>query len=134
MKMHKDNADKMMELNKQMMEQLPIQMKQSFKLIIITMIPLLILFAWLRNVFAQTAIASTWIWWYIGVSLVVGITLGKVLNRPAVMPAPAFMIRLVLGEFGNVLLDSQRAMPDKLLQHGFQFKYPDIEKALAAVI
>jgi len=61
-------------------------------------------------------------------------SLGKILNRPAVMPAPAFMIRLVLGEFGNVLLDSQRAMPDKLLKHGFQFKYPDIEKAIAAVI
>lgn len=61
-------------------------------------------------------------------------SLGKILNRPAAMPAPAFMIRLVLGEFGNVLLDSQRAMPDKLLKHGFQFKYPDIEKAIAAVI
>jgi uncharacterized protein (TIGR01777 family) len=61
-------------------------------------------------------------------------TLGKILNRPAFMPAPAFMIRLVLGEFGNVLLYSQRTTPDKLTQYGFQFKYPDIERAVAAVV
>ncbi len=61
-------------------------------------------------------------------------TLGKILNRPAFMPAPAFMVRLVLGEFGNVLLYSQRATPDKLVRHGFQFKYPDIEKAIAAIV
>jgi uncharacterized protein (TIGR01777 family) len=60
--------------------------------------------------------------------------LGKILHRPAFMPAPAFMIRLALGEFGNVLLYSQRITPDKLIHHGFQFKYPDIEKAVAAVV
>jgi uncharacterized protein (TIGR01777 family) len=59
--------------------------------------------------------------------------LGKVLKRPAVMPAPAFMIRLALGEFGKVLLDSQRAVPAKLLKYGFRFQYPDIEEALRAV-
>lgn len=61
-------------------------------------------------------------------------TLGKILHRPAFMRAPAFMIRLALGEFGNVLLYSQRTAPDKLTQYGFQFKYPDIEHALAAVV
>jgi hypothetical protein len=61
-------------------------------------------------------------------------TLGEVLNRPAVMPAPAFMIRLVMGEFGNVLLASQRTIPDKLSRHGFSFKYPDIEDAIRAVV
>ncbi len=61
-------------------------------------------------------------------------TLGEVLNRPAVMPAPAFMIRLVMGEFGNVLLASQRTIPDKLLHHGFSFKYPDIKDAIRAVV
>jgi uncharacterized protein (TIGR01777 family) len=60
--------------------------------------------------------------------------LGEVLRRPAVMPAPAFMIRMVLGEFGNVLLDSQRTIPDKLLSHGFEFQYPDIRSALKEVI
>ena len=61
-------------------------------------------------------------------------TLGDVLGRPAFMPAPAFMIRIVLGEFGNVLLDSQRTIPDKLLSHGFEFQYPDIKSAIQAVV
>jgi len=61
-------------------------------------------------------------------------TLGYVLGRPAVMPAPAFMIRMVLGEFGNVLLEGQHMIPDKLLSHGFQFKYPDIKSAIQAVV
>jgi uncharacterized protein (TIGR01777 family) len=61
-------------------------------------------------------------------------TLGEVLGRPAFMPAPAFMIRAVLGEFGNVLLDSQRTVPDKLLSHGFEFQYPDIKSAIQAVV
>ena len=61
-------------------------------------------------------------------------TLGQVLGRPAWMPAPAFMIRAVLGEFGNVLLDSQRTIPDRLLSHGFQFQHPDIKSAIQEVI
>ena len=61
-------------------------------------------------------------------------TLGEVLGRPAIMPAPAFMIRLVLGEFGNVLLDSQRTIPDSLLSHGFEFQYPDIRSAIQEVV
>lgn len=61
-------------------------------------------------------------------------TLGEVLHRPAVMPAPAFMIRMVLGEFGNVLLYSQRTIPDRLLSYGFEFQYPDVRSALEEVI
>ncbi len=61
-------------------------------------------------------------------------TLGEVLGRPAIMPAPAFMVRAVLGEFGNVLLDSQRTVPDSLLSHGFEFQYPDIRSAIQAVV
>ena len=61
-------------------------------------------------------------------------TLGQVLGRPAIMPAPAFMVRAVLGEFGNVLLDSQRAISAKLLSHGFEFQYPDITSAINEVV
>lgn len=61
-------------------------------------------------------------------------TLGEVLGRPAFMPAPAFMVRTVLGEFGNVLLDSQRTIPDKLVSHGFEFQYPDIMSAIREVV
>ncbi len=61
-------------------------------------------------------------------------TLGEVLRRPAVMPAPAFLIRLAMGEFGSVFLASQRIIPDKLLSHGFSFQYPDIKEAVRAVV
>ena len=61
-------------------------------------------------------------------------TLGEVLGRPSFMPAPAFMIRLVMGEFGDVFLGSQRAVPDRLLKYGFVFQYPDIKGAIQAVV
>ena len=61
------------------------------------------------------------------------VALGRALNRPAVMPAPAFMVRLALGEFADVLLGSQRAVPQKLLQHHFGFRYPEIRSAVKAV-
>lgn len=61
-------------------------------------------------------------------------SLGAALNRPALMPAPAFLIRLAMGEFGSVFLASQRAVPDKLVSHGFSFLYPDIRGAVRAVV
>jgi len=57
-------------------------------------------------------------------------TLGKVLSRPSFMRAPSFMIRLIMGEMGKSLMSSQRAIPDKLLKHGFTFQYPNINNAL----
>jgi len=76
MKKNKGNPQKVMELNKQMMEDLPEQMKQSFKPMIITIIPLLILFKWLKGTFAD--ILPGWIWYYIGFSMVFSIILRKV--------------------------------------------------------
>jgi NAD dependent epimerase/dehydratase family enzyme len=35
-----------------------------------------------------------------------------------------------MGEMGTIVMSSQRAVPDKLLKNGFEFQYPDIEKAL----
>jgi uncharacterized protein (TIGR01777 family) len=61
-------------------------------------------------------------------------TLGEVLGRPSFMPAPAFMIRLVMGEFGDVFLGSQRTIPDRLLKYGFEFQYPEIKGAIQAVV
>jgi len=60
--------------------------------------------------------------------------LGEVLSRPSFMPAPAFMIRLVMGEFSDVFLGSQRTVPAKLLNHGFSFQYPDIKGAIEAIV
>jgi len=61
-------------------------------------------------------------------------TIGKVLCRPAFMPAPAFIFRRILGEFGASLLNSQKAAPDRLSEIGFSFQYPDIETALENIV
>jgi uncharacterized protein len=60
--------------------------------------------------------------------------LGKVLHRPSFMPAPGFMVKLVLGEFGSVILEGQRVIPKRLLDSGFAFQYPNIEKALEGIV
>jgi uncharacterized protein (TIGR01777 family) len=60
--------------------------------------------------------------------------LGEVLSRPSFLPTPAFVLRVVLGEFGSVLLEGQRVIPSVLLTRGFVFKYPDIVAALQEVI
>lgn len=60
--------------------------------------------------------------------------LGSVLGRPAVMPAPAFALKLALGEMADVVLASQRVVPAKLLAAGFEFRYPLLEDALAALL
>jgi uncharacterized protein (TIGR01777 family) len=60
--------------------------------------------------------------------------LGKALSRPSFLRAPAFAVRLVLGEFGTMLLKGQRVLPAKLLDKGFVFQYPDIGDALDEVV
>lgn len=57
-------------------------------------------------------------------------TLAKVLHRPALLPAPGLAVRLVLGEFGNVLLKGQRVLPARLRQAGFSFAFPTVDQAL----
>jgi uncharacterized protein (TIGR01777 family) len=60
--------------------------------------------------------------------------LGKALHRPSFIPAPGFMVKLFLGEFGSVILEGQRVIPRRLLDNGFVFQYPDIEKALQNIV
>jgi uncharacterized protein len=58
-------------------------------------------------------------------------TLGRVLRRPALLHAPAFALRLVLGETADeFLLVSQRAHPTRLLETGYRFRFPELEAAL----
>jgi hypothetical protein len=57
-------------------------------------------------------------------------TLGAVLNRPAVLPAPGFALRAVLGEFADDVLTGQRAVPAVLTKAGFEFEHADLESAL----
>ena len=60
--------------------------------------------------------------------------LGRILGRPSFMRAPSFMIRTLMGEMGSIVMSSQRVVPDKLLKNGFEFQYPDVEKALNNLI
>ena len=60
--------------------------------------------------------------------------LGRILSRPSFMRAPSFMIRTLMGEMGSIVMSSQRVVPDKLLKNGFEFQYPDVEKALNNLI
>lgn len=58
-------------------------------------------------------------------------TLGKVLHRPTLFPAPAPVLKVALGEMARLLLTGQRAIPERLTQEKFEFRYPELEQALA---
>ncbi|MCB1055419.1 MAG: TIGR01777 family oxidoreductase [Acidobacteria bacterium] len=57
--------------------------------------------------------------------------LGAALHRPALVPAPAFALRLLLGEMSGLLLGGQRALPEALAQSGYAFRFASLEAALA---
>ncbi len=61
-------------------------------------------------------------------------TLGRVMHRPAFLPAPAFALRMILGRemADQMLLASTRVLPQALIGNGFVFRYPELEPALAA--
>ena len=60
--------------------------------------------------------------------------LAKALHRPALFPAPAFALRLALGEMADaLLLSSQRVLPSKLEQCGYKFVQPNLARALAEI-
>ncbi len=61
--------------------------------------------------------------------------LSKTLGRPALFPAaPAFLLRIVLGEFSKVVLMGQRVIPKRLMETGFSFRFPTLQQALEDLI
>jgi uncharacterized protein (TIGR01777 family) len=61
-------------------------------------------------------------------------TLGRILHRPALMPAPAFAMRAALGEMADaLLLTGARVIPARAQALGFGFRYPTLEAALRAI-
>jgi uncharacterized protein len=60
--------------------------------------------------------------------------LGKVLHRPVFMPVPAFALRLLFGEGADMLTSGQKVSPERLVNEGYVFLYPDIEEALADLL
>ena len=57
--------------------------------------------------------------------------LASALHRPSLIPAPAFALKLVLGEFASDVLGSQRVLPDQLTSSGFTFQHPTLAAAAA---
>jgi uncharacterized protein len=56
--------------------------------------------------------------------------LGRALRRPSLFPAPGFALRTVLGEMADMLLNGQRAVPQRLAEAGYVFRYPEAGPAL----
>jgi uncharacterized protein (TIGR01777 family) len=60
--------------------------------------------------------------------------LAAAVHRPAIFPVPAFALRLLFGEMSEILLASQRALPQAAERAGFRFRYPELAPALADVL
>lgn len=56
--------------------------------------------------------------------------LAQALGRPGFLPAPGFALRIALGEMADSLLQGQRAVPSRLRDLGYTFRWPDLEPAL----
>lgn len=56
------------------------------------------------------------------------------LHRPCFFPTPAFLLRALLGEQADLLLQGQRVVPRRLLETGFQFQYPTLSDALKSLL
>jgi NAD dependent epimerase/dehydratase family enzyme len=62
-------------------------------------------------------------------------TLGKVLSRPTFIPVPSFGVKLLFGEMGErLLLEGVRVLPERLVEAGFKFDFPELEEALREVL
>ena len=61
-------------------------------------------------------------------------SLGKAVRRPTIFPVPGFMLRLALGEFGGILLHSQRVVPEAVTGLGYSFQFPDLDTALQNIL
>jgi uncharacterized protein (TIGR01777 family) len=61
-------------------------------------------------------------------------TLAAVLHRPALFPVPPFALRLAFGEMAQVLLDSQRVLPEAATAAGFSFSHPELRPALTNIL
>ena len=76
LKENKGNPDLMMKIQKEMLEGSLELMKHSFKPMLITLLPLLILFWWIKGIYS--GVLNYWIWYYIGASIISSIILRKI--------------------------------------------------------
>ena len=64
----------------------------------------------------------------------VGKAIAKTLGRPYYLPAPEFAFNLAFGEVGALVTKGQRVVPERLLEHGFEFQFPEVELALQDIL
>lgn len=76
----KGNLEEQQKIQKEIMGCSMEMMKHSFKPLLITFIPLIVFFWWIRSIYIGTSLAGSWIWWYIGVSVISSIVLRKALK------------------------------------------------------
>ncbi len=60
--------------------------------------------------------------------------LGRALSRPAVFPVPAFAIRALYGEMAEIVTEGQRAVPERTLGFGYDFRQPELDAALVSAL
>ncbi len=61
-------------------------------------------------------------------------TLAKILNRPACLPLPAFILQTLLGEMSELVLGSQKVVPERLVNQGFEFQFSHLHDALTDIV
>lgn len=59
--------------------------------------------------------------------------MGDVLHRPTLFGVPEFAVKLIFGEGASVMLDSKNVLPNRLLETGFTFAYPDFRSAFKEI-
>ncbi len=60
--------------------------------------------------------------------------LGKALHRPSISPVPAFAIKLLYGEMAEIVVEGQRAVPERALAGGYAFAHPELQPALDSAL
>jgi uncharacterized protein len=60
--------------------------------------------------------------------------LGRVLHRPAVAPVPGFALRILYGDMAELVTKSQRVVPRRVLELGYEHRHPDVEEALRSAL
>ena len=60
--------------------------------------------------------------------------LPNTLRRPALLPLPAWLLKKLLGEMSDLVLGSQRVLPERLLAEGFEFEYSNLLSALVDIV
>jgi uncharacterized protein len=60
--------------------------------------------------------------------------LGRALHRPAVLPVPGFALRILYGEMAEVVTTGQRAIPARLRELGYEFRFEEVDPALEDVL